>query len=91
MSAHSIPEPRLPNPKRQLSLSADHGPFLMKHTFEHAELSDGVGSGEQGKERSRDETGREWMTEAVPSKANCPIRAKTLSECRSRARRVAEL
>ena len=55
MSARGIPEPRLPNTKRQFSLNVDHGPFLMKHTFEHAELSDGTGSREQGEERLRDE------------------------------------
>ena len=59
MSARGIPEPRLPNPKRQFSLSADHGPFLMKHTFEHAELSDGTEFSEQGEERLRDE--KDWL------------------------------
>ncbi len=55
MSARGIPEPRLPNPKCQFSLNVDHGPFLMKHTFEHVELSDATGSREQGEERLRDE------------------------------------
>ena len=56
MSARNIPEPRLPNPKRQFGLNVDHGPLLMKHTFEHAELSDGEVSGEQGEELLREET-----------------------------------
>jgi hypothetical protein len=31
----------------------------MKHTFEHAELSDGAGAGEQGEKHLRDET--DWL------------------------------
>jgi|NGEPerStandDraft_6_1074524.scaffolds.fasta_scaffold282666_1 hypothetical protein len=56
MSARDIPEPRLPNPKRQFSQNVDHGPLLLKHTFEHAELNDGAESGEQGEELLREET-----------------------------------
>jgi hypothetical protein len=60
MYARSIPEPRLPNPKRQFSLIVDDGPYLVKYTFEHAELSDDTGSGERGEECLRDEKpGRE--------------------------------
>ena len=55
MSARIVPEPRLPNPKRQFIPTEDHGPFLMTHTFEHAELSDDTGFYEQGEERLRDE------------------------------------
>jgi hypothetical protein len=59
MSARRIPEPRLPKSKRQFELNIDHGSLLMKHTFEHAELSNGAGSGEQGEERLRDE--KDWL------------------------------
>ena len=58
MSARIIPEPRLPNPKRQFGLNVDHGPLLMKRTFEHAELNDGAESGGQGEELLREETDR---------------------------------
>ena len=86
MSARIIPEPRLPNPKRQFGLNVDHGPLLMKHTFEHAELSDGTGSRGRGDERLRDE--KTWSRiddERIPRNIDGPIRAKTSSECRSRA------
>jgi hypothetical protein len=59
MSARSIPEPRLPNVKRQFSLSVDDGPFLTKYTYENVELSDGTGYCEQGEELLRDERG--WL------------------------------
>jgi hypothetical protein len=59
MSARIIPEPRLLNPKRYFSVSVDHGPFFMKYTFEHAELSDDTGLCEQGEERLRDE--KNWL------------------------------
>ncbi|MGA2962803.1 MAG: hypothetical protein ABSD96_14090 [Candidatus Korobacteraceae bacterium] len=55
MSARIIPEPRLPNPKRQFIPSEDHGPFLMKYTFEHAELSGDTGFSERGEDRRHDE------------------------------------
>jgi hypothetical protein len=77
MSTRNIPEPRLPRPKRQFSLNVDHGPLLMKHTFEHAELSDGTGDREQGEEHLRDEKrGREWMTKAALGNVDRPIRVK---------------
>jgi hypothetical protein len=82
MSARIIPEPRLPNPNRQFRLSVDHGPFLMKHTFEYAELSDGTGFHEQGKERLRNE--KTWSriddTSAPTERQPSHPRAKTLSE-----------
>jgi hypothetical protein len=49
----------------------------MKHTFEHADLSDGTESREQGEERfATEKRGREWMTKAVSGGINRPIRAK---------------
>ena len=79
MTVRNIPEPRLPNPKRQFSLSVDHGPLLVKHTFEHADLSDGTESREQGEARFATEVrGREWMTKAVSGDINRPIRAKDI-------------
>ena len=59
MSARSIPEPRLPNLKRQFSLMCYHSPLLIKSTYEHAELSDGAGFRGRGDERLRDE--RTWL------------------------------
>ncbi len=56
MSARTVPEPRLPNPKRQFI--PNHGPFLMTHTFEHAELSVDTGFHERGEDRLRDEKDR---------------------------------
>jgi hypothetical protein len=65
MSARGIPEPRLPIPKRQFSLSVDQGPFLMKHTFEYAEFSDGTESRERGEEHLHDERAWSQIDDAI--------------------------
>jgi hypothetical protein len=59
MSARRIPEPRLPDSKRQFGRNVDHGFLLMKNTFEHAELSNGAASGEPDEDRLRNE--KDWL------------------------------
>ena len=73
MSARIVPEPRLPNPKRQFI--PNHGPFLMTHTFEHAELSVDTGFHERGEDRLRDEKDRSRTDDAgCPSDRSLDLR-----------------